>query len=140
MKDIVKIRIGVVPVFDNNPTKYKILVDNTLLFESNSEIVSGQPQHHDLTVELAAGKHNLDLRVEPTGLQFENIEVIDLAFNNQKLRDADLFLMSEYILDQPRMIHGEFEHKIDQCRVMVSPGVYRVSFTTPIMAWIIRNF
>lgn len=139
LKEIVKIRIGIVPVFENSPSKYKILVDNKLFFETNNSFRSGTAQYHDLAVPLDPGPHNLDIRLDPTGLQFENIEVVQLAFNNQKARDIDCFLMGEYLLDQPRLIDGVLKNKIDQCTVLGFPGTYRVGFSTPIMAWMIRN-
>ena len=139
LKEIVKIRIGIVPVFENSPTKYKILVDDTLLFETNSVFVSGITQYHDLAVQLDAGPHNLAIRVYPTGQQFENIEIVEIAFNNQKLKEIDLFSLGEYLLDQPRLIDGVIEHKVDQCMVLGWPGTYQVGFATPIMPWMIRN-
>jgi hypothetical protein len=139
LTEIVKIRVGIVPVFENNPTKYKIFVDDTLLFESNDVSVSGIPQYHDLAVQLEPGPHNLNIRVEPTGLQFENIEIVEIAFNNQKLKEIDLFSLGKYFLDQPRLIDGVIEHKVDQCMVLGWPGTYQVSFATPIMLWMIRN-
>jgi len=139
LKEIVKIRIGIVPVFNDTPSKYKILVDNALLFETNDAFVSGTTQYHDLTVQLDAGPHTLDIRVDPTGQQFENIEIVELIFNNKKSRDIDLFLLGEYHLDQPRLIDGVIEHKIAQCTVLGWPGTYRVPFTTPFMPWMIRN-
>lgn len=139
MTEIVKIRIGVVPVFENDPTKYKILVDDTLLFEPNNVSVSGITQYHDLDVQLDAGPHTLSIRVDPTGLQFENIEIVEIAFNNQKLKDIDFFSLGEYLLDHPRLIDGVIEHKLDQCMVLGWPGTYQVSFATPLMPWMIRN-
>jgi hypothetical protein len=139
LKEIVKIRIGIVPVFENSPSKYKILVDDKLFVENNDSLISGATQYHDLAVSLDKGPHYLDIRIDPTGLQFENIEVVEIAFNNQKLRDIDCFLMGEYLLDQPRLIDGVLKNKIDQCTVLGFPGTYRVDFSTPIMVWMIRN-
>ncbi len=140
LKEIVKIRIGVIPVFDKTSTKYKILVDNTPLFESQGVFVSGQIQYHNLSVELEPGSHSLKVQIEPTNNQFENIEIIDVAFNDLKLRSADLFLMSEYLLDEPRMIDGQMCTQVAQCNVIGWAGTYQMAFTTPLMAWIIRNF
>lgn len=139
MKEIVKIRIGVIPVFDKTPTKYKILVDNTPLFESQGVFVSGQEQYHDLCVELEAGPHSLNLQLEPTNDQFENIKIIDVSFNHLKLRYDDLFLIGKYLLNEPRMIDGEMRTQVDQCNVIGWAGTYRIEFEIPLMAWIIRN-
>jgi hypothetical protein len=140
LKEIVKIRIGVVPVFDKTPTKYKILVDNALLFESQSAFVSGQVQYHDLSIDLDPGAHSLNIRLDPDSNQFENIEIVDVTFNGLKLRSDDLFLMSKYLLDEPRMIDGQMCTQVDQCNVIGWAGTYQIAFTTPIMAWFIRNF
>jgi len=139
LTELVKIRIGIVPVFEINPTKYKILVDNTLLFETNNAFVSGATQYHDLAVQLDAGPHNLQIRLEPTGLQFENIQIVEIIFNNHKLSDIDLFSLGECIFDQPRLIDGVVGHKVDQCTNLGWPGTYQVKFATPIMLWTIRN-
>ena len=139
LTELVKIRIGIVPVFEINPTKYKILVDNTLLFETNDAFVSGATQYHDLAVQLDAGPHNLHIRAELTGRQFENIEIVEIAFNDHKLSDIDLFSLGEYLLDQPRLIDGIINHKVDQCTNLGWPGTYQVKFATPIMLWTIRN-
>ncbi len=128
-----------IPVFDNNPTKYKILVDHTPVFESTGDFVSGQAQYHDLDVELDAGRHCLDIRIDPTDRQFENIEIIELSFNNQKIRNDDLSLMSEYLLDHPRLIDGQLCNKLDQCNTIGWAGVYRFAFSTPMIPWILRN-
>lgn len=140
MKDITKLRIGVIPVFDRTPTKYKILIDNIPLFESKGMFVSGQVQYHDLAVELESGAHTLDIRIDPTNEQFENIEIVEVAFQGHRLSDKELFLMSQYHLDEPRLIDNVLEHTIDQCTVIGWSGVYRIKFTTPILAWILRNF
>jgi hypothetical protein len=140
LKEIVKIHIGVLPVFDKTPTKYKILVDNTLLFESQGVFLSGQVQYHDLSIELDPGEHSLNVLFDPINDQFENIKIVDIAFNDLKLRPDDLFLMSKYLLDEPRMIDGQMCTQVDQCNVIGWAGTYQIEFTTPLMAWFIRNF
>ena len=139
MKEIVQINVGVIPTFLISPTKYKIFLDNKLLFQSNGTFLSGQPQHHQFDVELDPGTHQLDIRIDPTNQQPETIQIIEIAFNNKKFTDVELFLMSKYLLDEPRSIDGIFTNKVDQCTHIGWAGVYRVSFTTPILLWLIRN-
>lgn len=139
LTETVNLRIGIVPVFENIPSTYQILVDNVVLFETDNTMISGSVQHHDLCVPLTPGSHDLNIRFLPTGQQFENIQVVGLEFNTLKLRDIDLYLMSEYLLDQPRLVDGLMTHKIDQCTVLGWAGTYRFGFSTPIMPWMIRN-
>lgn len=139
MKEIVQIRIGIKPIFADTPSDYKILIDNIQLSQSYSTSVSGQVEYHVVESELESGIHCLDIRLNPTNKQFENIEIVEVAFNNQRLRDDDLFLMSEYLLDQERLVDGVVTNKINQCKCIGWGGVYRMKFPTPIIPWLLRN-
>lgn len=139
MKELVKIQVGIRPIFHHTPTKYKILIDNTPVFESHRGLVSEQVQQHNLSVELDPGQHVLGVRIEPTNLQFENIEITSVSFNDQPLREADLYLMSKYHLDQARDIDGVSQHILDQCKILGWAGTYEIAFSSPVMPWIIRN-
>ena len=139
MKEIVQIRVGIIPIFVDTPTDYKILVDDTVLSQSYSRSISGQIEYHAVEIELESGTHNLDIRLDPTNKQFENIEIAEVYFNDQRLRNDDLFLMSEYLLDQERLVDGVLTNRIDQCTCIGWAGVYRIKFPTPIIPWLLRN-
>ena len=139
MKEQVQIKVGIKPTFDNTPVDYKILIDDTLMIQSQGAFVSGQLLEHDIDVELDPGPHRLDIRINPTDTQFENIEIVNVSFNEQSLRQIDLFLLSEYLLDQPRIVDGVSTDRLGQFTCIGWAGTYRINFPTPIIPWLLRN-
>lgn len=139
MKEKLQIKVGLKPTFKYTPTNYKIYIDDTLMIESQPPFSSRQVLEHIIDAELDKGIHYLNIRIFPTNLQFENIEILKVSFNDQTLREIDLFLLSEYLLDEPRIIDGVKTDKIEQCTCIGWRGVYRIKFSIPIVPFLLKH-
>lgn len=147
-KENLKFKITLSGTFWNNPPKYSIWIDDTLIKQSQISKNSNEYEVIEFNLDLEESTHALKIKLENktnSDTIVENNQIIkDTLLNIESIEIDDMDLeklkwSSQYLLDSPQEYQGKIIDHLDHCVNLGWNGTYILEFSTPFYIWLLEN-